>query len=101
MDFIEYSEPDIIKILGERFKNYRLNSQQTQKELADKTGVSYKTISNFESGRANNITMVNFLTLLRSIGQLQNIDEILPEMPLSPYAKMPEPRQRCRKGGKK
>ncbi len=101
MDFMEYSEPDIIKILGERFKNYRLNSRQTQKDIADRAGISHKTVSSFESGKANNITMVNFLTMLRAIGQLQNIDDMLPEMPLSPYAKVTGPKRRYRKGGKK
>ncbi len=100
LDYIELSEPDIIKILGERFRDYRLNCQLTQKDLADKTGISIKTISNFESGKANNITMINFLTMLRTIGQLDNIDCILPEIPLSPYVKLAEPKMRYRKGGK-
>ncbi len=99
MDYIELSEPDIIRILGERFRDYRLNCQLTQKDLAARTGISLKTISNFESGKASNITMINFLTLLRTVGQLQNIDELLPEVPLSPYARLAEPRTRYRKGG--
>lgn len=85
MDFIELSEPDIIKILGERFKEYRLSIRLTQKELSEKTGISHKTISSFETGRGRNITMQNFLTLLRSVGMLQNIDNLLPELPSSPY----------------
>ena len=79
------SEPDIIRILGERFKEYRLSMRLTQKELSEKTGISHKTISLFESGRGRNITMQNFLTLLRAVGMLQNIGELLPELPSSPY----------------
>lgn len=79
------SEPDIIRILGERFKEYRLSVRLTQKELSEKTGISHKTISMFESGRGRNITMQNFLTLLRAVGMLQNVGELLPELPGSPY----------------
>ena len=85
MDFIQLSEPDIIRILGERFKEYRLSVRLTQKELSEKTGISHKTISMFESGRGRNITMQNFLTLLRAVGMLQNVEELLPELPGSPY----------------
>lgn len=85
MDFIQLSEPDIIRILGERFKEYRLSVRLTQKELSEKTGISHKTISMFESGRGRNITMQNFLTLLRALGMLQNVGELLPELPGSPY----------------
>lgn len=85
MDFMQLSEPDIIRILGERFKDYRLSVRLTQRELAEKTGISHKTISLFESGRGRNITMQNFLTLLRAVGMLQNIGELLPELPTSPY----------------
>ena len=85
MDFMQLSEPDIIRILGERFKDYRLSVRLTQRELAEKTGLSHKTISLFESGRGRNITLQNFLTLLRAVGMLQNIGELLPELPSSPY----------------
>ena len=85
MDYTELSETDIIRILGERFKDYRMNMRLTQKELSEKTGISHKTISLFETGRGRNITMQNFLTLLRAVGMLQNIGELLPELPSSPY----------------
>lgn len=85
MDYTELSETDIICILGERFKDYRMNMRLTQKELSEKTGISHKTISSFESGKGRNITMQNFLILLRAVGMLRNIDELLPELPVSPY----------------
>ena len=42
MDYREFSEPDIIAILGGRFREYRLNCQMTQKELAQHAGISSK-----------------------------------------------------------
>ena len=85
MDYRELSEPDIIAILGGRFREYRLNCRLTQKELAQQAGVSPKTLSAFEAGRGSNITMQNFLSLIRSVGLLERIDEVLPELPVSPY----------------
>lgn len=43
-----------------------------KKALAQKTGISYKTI-------------INFLALLRAVGMLQNMEELFPELPASPY----------------
>ena len=85
IDFTELSEPDIIRLLGERFREYRLNLRLTQNELADKAGISAKTISNFESGRLRNMSKRNFLTLMKVIGQIGNIENLLPELPESPY----------------
>ena len=50
-----------------------LSIRLTQKELSEKTGISHKAISLLETGRGRNITMRNFLTLLRAVGMLQNI----------------------------
>jgi transcriptional regulator with XRE-family HTH domain len=57
----------------------------TQKEVAEKSGVSLITLRAFENGKAVNITMGNLLALLRVIEQLEGITEILPEIPISPY----------------
>lgn len=96
MDYTELSETDIVRILGERFKDYRMNMRLTQKDLSEKTGISHKTISSFESGRGRNITMQNFLALLRAVGMLRNIDNLLPELPASPYFAQSQIRRQTR-----
>jgi transcriptional regulator with XRE-family HTH domain len=78
------SNSDIISKLGMRFKEYRIRLRMTQQEVAKKAGVSIFLISQFESGNSNNITMGSFLSLIRSIGFLAEIQKILPEMPPSP-----------------
>lgn len=83
----ELSNSEIISLLGQRFKRYRLNLRYTQKELADRTGISVPTIQKFEAGNANNITAGNLMTLLRSVGLIENIDVLIPEQPESPYAR--------------
>ena len=79
------SNAEIIRSLGAQYKNYRLRAELTQKEVAEKAGVSLITLRAFENGKAVNITMGNLLALLRVIEQLEGITEILPEIPISPY----------------
>lgn len=91
IDIDELSESDIIRIIGVRLREYRLNARFTQKELASRAGVSHITVSQLESGKCRNITMTNFLALLRSLDLLNNIDDLVPELPVSPYS---EPERR-------
>lgn len=79
------SNAEIIRSLGTQYKTYRLRAELTQKEVAEKAGVSLITLRAFENGKAVNITMGNLLALLRVIEQLDGITEILPEIPISPY----------------
>lgn len=84
-NIIEHSNAEIIQLLGRHFKKYRLSVRMTQKEVAEQAGVSVLMLRNFETGKATNITMGNFLALLRAIGELKSISSILPEIPISPY----------------
>lgn len=78
------SNSEIISELGIRFKQYRIFSNLTQKEVAVRSGVSIFTISQFEKGEAHNIGMSNLLSLLRSIGFIEEIEKLLPELPELP-----------------
>lgn len=80
------SNPEIISELGRRFKEYRLSAMLTQKEAAERAGVSLITLRQFENGRSYNINMNNFLAMLRVVGCLEQVDGLLPEMPVSAYA---------------
>ncbi len=79
------SNSEIVRELGRRFKDYRLSCRMTQEEAAQKAGIGLVTLRNFENGKAYNITMTNFLALLRTVGQLEQVEEVLPEIPISPY----------------
>ena len=78
------SNAEIISELGSRFKDYRLFSDMTQREVAEKSGVSIFTISQFEKGEAKNIGYGTILSLLRSIGFLSEAEKILPKLPEMP-----------------
>ena len=79
------ANPEILVELGRRFKEYRLTYSLTQKEAAEKAGVSRITLRQFENGKAYNINMGNFLALLRVVDCLEQMDDLMPEIPVSAY----------------
>lgn len=92
------SNAEIISELGGRFKEYRLFCDLTQKEVAEKAGVSIFTISQFEKGEARNIGFGTILSLLRSIGFLEKVEKLLPPLPMLPnqMRKSKEKKERVR-----
>lgn len=77
---------DFILLLSQRLKEYRLAARISQKEMAEKSGVSLTTISHLEQGVNQNITLNNFISLLRAIGMEQRLNDLLPELPMPPMA---------------
>lgn len=77
---------DILNLLALRLKEYRLAARLSQQELAEKSGVSKATISHFEQGVNQNMTLNNFISLLRVLGMENRIEEVLPELPMPPLA---------------
>lgn len=77
---------DIIALLCRRLKEYRLAARISQKEMAEKSGVSLTTISHLEQGMNRNITLNNFISLLRVLGLEQRLSDLLPELPVPPMA---------------
>ena len=77
---------DILETLSTRMKEYRLAARMSQREMAEKSGVSYTTICHFEQGKNPNLTLNNFISLLRTLGMENRLMELLPELPLPPLA---------------
>lgn len=77
---------DFIILLIQRLKEYRLAARISQKEMAEKSGVSLTTISHLEQGVNQNITLNNFISLLRAVGMEQRLNDLLPELPIPPMA---------------
>ena len=84
-DLYEYSTPELVRLLGARFKEYRMRCNLTQKEVAELSGIGLTTIHKFESGNAGNISLSTFILLLKVVGQINALDGVLPELPESPY----------------
>lgn len=75
---------DLLMLLAQRVKEYRLAARLSQKELAELSGVSQTTISHFEQGVNRNLTLGNFIALLRILGLEQRLMELMPELPMQP-----------------
>lgn len=86
-DVYTYTTQEIIAMLGARFRAYRRQLGLTQKAVAQKAGLSVMTVQKFETGTSLDISLTTIMRLLRVIGQLDNIDALLPEIPESPYLK--------------
>ncbi len=84
-DYYEYSIPELVQMLGVRFRDYRLRSEMTQKDVSEQSGITVNTIHKFESGKATNISIGTFLLLMKSIGCINQLDELMPELPESAY----------------
>jgi transcriptional regulator with XRE-family HTH domain len=85
VDFYEYSTPELVRLLGNRFKEYRMRCNLTQKEVAELSGIGLTTIHKFENGTAGNLSLSTFILLLKVVGQIDALDNVLPELPESPY----------------
>ena len=83
-EIYELSGSDIIRQMGKRFRDYRKRMGYTQKEVAEKSGLSVFTISSFENGSSTGVTLASFIKLLRAIDNLDEIEKLLPELPESP-----------------
>ena len=84
-DLYEYSMPELVRLLGIRFKEYRMRCNFTQKEIAEQSGVGLTTIHKFENGTASNLSLSTFILLLKVVGQINSLGDLLPELPESPY----------------
>lgn len=84
-DLYEYSTPELVRMLGTRFKDYRMRCNLTQKEVSELSGIGLTTIHKFENGTAGNLSLSTFLLLLKVIGQINSLNNLLSELPESPY----------------
>ena len=78
----EMTTPSILKEMGARLKEYRLRKGLMQSELAESASVGVGTIAKMERGGAVSVQIL--LSVLRSLGMLENIEQLLPEPPVSP-----------------
>ncbi len=80
-DVYSQSDKRIEEMLGDRFKSLRLNKNMTQQSLADAAALSLNTIKALEAGRGKLATII---AILRELGELQQLDTLIPEVAISP-----------------
>ena len=89
VDFYEYSTPELVRLLGNRFKEYRIRCNLTQKDVSEQSGIGLTTIHKFENGTAGNILLSTFIVLLKVVGQISGLEEFdyyLIKLGNSPYS---------------
>ena len=79
-----FSNPQIEKELGKRLKNRRLERNFSQTELAERSGISRRTITAIEHGEGS--TLTTLIALLRALNALDTLEGFLPDPGPSPMA---------------
>ena len=74
-EFLLQSEEEIAESLGAKAKELRVMKNITQKAFAKKIGIPTITYGKFE--RTGIISLVSFLKVLRHLGKLTDISELL------------------------
>ena len=81
--------------LGKRLKEQRFALNFSQADLAEKAGVSKRTVERIESGESTQ--MSNFIRILRGLELLNQFDSVAPEIGITPIDMLElkgKPRQR-------
>lgn len=91
----------IIAEISARIKRYRIDYPMTQQELAEKTNISLRSISRFESGE--DIQFSNLIKILYALDLGQNIELLVPDNRERPSYHLTEEkvRQRASRNRKK
>ncbi len=78
------SDTQIEQELGNRLKNHRLDLNLTQEEVAERSGLSRRTISAIENGEGS--TLGTLIAMLRALNALDTLESFLPDPGISPIA---------------
>lgn len=80
------SERQLVRELGERFRRYRIALRLTQEDIAEQSGLCKLTVARFERGDTGSINLDKFLALLRTIQRLEDVVELIPDVPENLYS---------------
>lgn len=78
----ELSDPIILQRIGSRIRDYRMRMEMTQSELAERSGVSMGTVVRLERGET--VSVLLLISIFRTLGVLENLETLLPELGISP-----------------
>ena len=100
MDLQSVSARAISVEIGERLKNARLNADYTQKELAVKSGLSIKAVTNSEKGKS---TLESVIAILIALELTSQLEFFIPKQTISPIqlAKLAGKKRQRATGSKK
>lgn len=76
------SDQELLVELGQRIKRIRLQQNLTQAQIAERSGLSIRTVSAAEAG--DDVRLSTLIKLLRVLGRLGGLDAWLPSPQVSP-----------------
>lgn len=97
MDIPEKSPDEIIVDLGERLRGLRLAADLTQAAVADKAGVSERSLRDLESGQGS--TVETLVRVLKALGAQDVIGAVAPRPAVSPMQLLRKKAPRRRASG--
>lgn len=92
----DLSDDLVLKEMGHRIAQYRLNQDKTQAALAQEAGVSNRTMTRIEHGHS--VQASSIIRILRALKLVENLDALIPEPSVSPVQQLKmqgKPRQRA------
>ena len=80
------SDGAVLKEIGKRVTQYRLNQDKTQAALAQEAGVSHRTMIRAEHGHS--VQASSLIRILRALQLIENLDALIPEPAVSPVQQL-------------
>ena len=71
------STKEVIVEIGKRMKALRIAREISQAEMAERAGVSHRTITNLETGK--DVAFSTVINVLRVLGKITSLEEVIPE----------------------
>ena len=82
MDWYGMSDKAIVRDIGKRIRQMRLNKNISQNTLSEKIGIHRVTLSKIERGQQ--ISLLTLIQIMRGLGELQRLENIVLEDIISP-----------------
>ncbi len=82
----DHSDDAVLKEIGNRITQYRLNQNKTQAALAEEAGVSTRTMIRVEHGHS--VQTSSLIRILRALQLVENLDSLIPEPTVSPVQQL-------------
>lgn len=85
MNYYSMTDESIAAEMGQRIEDRRLESNLSQAVVAEEVGISEVTYRNAVKGKVKLSVLIG---ILRSLGELDQLDSLLPKRPFSPVERM-------------
>jgi transcriptional regulator with XRE-family HTH domain len=80
------TDDTVLDELGQRLARTRLARNMSQLQLAQEAGIAERTVARIERGEST--TLVNFVRVLRALGLVEGLDQLVPEPAPNPLVEL-------------